>query len=132
MASFVRPLTSTYLITPSYSRGMNFVSASRVSYRWLSASKVLYGSSRCVTWMYSVATAPPPRRCGEPNQRACPVPGGPAHERGRLPGPGAGHHRGGGASAGGPGITGGAGHHRGGRASPGGPGITGGTSRRQL
>ena len=31
---------STYLMTPSYSRGRNFVSASRFSYRWLSASNV--------------------------------------------------------------------------------------------
>ncbi len=38
-AIFVRPLTSTYLISPEYSGGRNFVKASVVSYMWLSASK---------------------------------------------------------------------------------------------
>ena len=34
--------------------GRNLVSASWFSYRWLSASNVVYGSSRCVIWMYSL------------------------------------------------------------------------------
>src|SRR3954471_16550822 len=55
IASFVRPSTSTYLTMPSYSRGRNFVSASRFSYRWLSESNVVNGSSRWVTWMYSLS-----------------------------------------------------------------------------
>src|SRR5580698_401707 len=38
-AIFVRPLTSTYLISPEYAGGRNFVKASVVSYMWLSASK---------------------------------------------------------------------------------------------
>ena len=38
-AILVRPLTSTYLISPEYSGGRNFVKASVVSYMWLSASK---------------------------------------------------------------------------------------------
>ena len=38
-AILVRPLTSTYLISPEYWGGRNFVKASVVSYMWLSASK---------------------------------------------------------------------------------------------
>ena len=38
-AIFVRPFTCTYLTSPSYSFGRNFVKASVVSYMWLSASK---------------------------------------------------------------------------------------------
>src|SRR5580704_401487 len=38
-AIFVRPLTWTYLTSPSYSFGKNLVNASVVSYMWLSASK---------------------------------------------------------------------------------------------
>src|SRR3569623_1939052 len=45
-AIFVRPLTSTYLISPSYSGGMNLVSASRSSYMWLSTSKTGKSSLR--------------------------------------------------------------------------------------
>ena len=37
-AIFVRLLISTYLMTPSYSGGMNLVRASVFSYMWLSAS----------------------------------------------------------------------------------------------
>ncbi len=51
-AIFVRPLTSTYLINPSYSGGRNFVKASVVSYMWLSASNT--GKS---TILFAMATS---------------------------------------------------------------------------
>jgi hypothetical protein len=38
IAIFVRPFTSTYLMTPEYSSGRYFVNASVASYMWLSAS----------------------------------------------------------------------------------------------
>src|SRR6202000_510361 len=44
---------------PSYSLGRNLVMASRFSYKWLSASNVVYGSSRCVTLMYSLSAMVP-------------------------------------------------------------------------
>src|SRR5580658_1688526 len=48
-AIFVRPLIWTYLMSPSYSGGRNFVNASGVSYMWLSASKT--GKSTTVLGM---------------------------------------------------------------------------------
>jgi hypothetical protein len=44
----VRPSTSTYLIAPRYRSGRCRVKASRVSYRWLSASKTRNSHVRAV------------------------------------------------------------------------------------
>src|SRR6201999_886163 len=58
-AIFVRPLTSTYLISPEYWGGRNFVKASVVSYMWLSASKT--GKSTMGLGMRTSMRTEPPR-----------------------------------------------------------------------
>ena len=55
-AIFVRPLTWTYWMRPSYSGGRNLVKASGVSYMWLSASKT--GKSSVRVGMASLLCCP--------------------------------------------------------------------------
>ncbi len=61
-AILVRPLTSTYLMSPAYSGGKNFVKASVFSYMWLSASNT--GKSTILLAMTTSAS-----------RRTAPVPG---------------------------------------------------------
>ena len=53
IAIFVRPLISTYLITPAYFGGRYRVKASVASYMWLSASNTGYGSLRDISYLRS-------------------------------------------------------------------------------
>ena len=57
IAIFVRPLISTYLITPAYCSGRYRVKASFASYMWLSASNTGYGSLRDISDLRSKGRA---------------------------------------------------------------------------